>query len=52
MNDRTTTTAFPRFHLAFPVTDLDAARRFYTDILGCRTGRESDRWIDFDVFGH
>ena len=25
---------------------------FYTDILGCSTGRESDRWIDFDFFGH
>jgi extradiol dioxygenase family protein len=42
----------PRFHLAFPVTDLEAARCFYTDILGCKTGRESDRWIDFDFFGH
>lgn len=52
MTDRTTTTGFPRFHLAFPVTDLEAARGFYTDILGCKTGRESDRWIDFDFFGH
>ena len=42
----------PRFHLAFPVTDLEAARRFYADILGCKTGRESDRWVDFDFFGH
>jgi extradiol dioxygenase family protein len=42
----------PRFHLAFPVTDLEAARGFYTDILGARTGRESERWIDFDFFGH
>jgi len=42
----------PRFHLAFPVTDLEASRVFYTDILGCSTGRESDRWIDFDFFGH
>ena len=22
------------------------------DILGCVSGRESDRWIDFDFFGH
>ena len=42
----------PRFHLAFPVTDLEAARTFYGDILGCKTGRESDHWIDFDFFGH
>lgn len=43
---------YPRFHLAFPVTDLDASRRFYVDLLGCGTGRESERWIDFDFFGH
>lgn len=40
------------FHLAFPVDDLDAARSFYVDVLGCGTGRESDRWIDFDLDGH
>jgi len=40
------------FHLAFPVHDLHAARKFYSDILGCSTGRESARWIDFDFFGH
>jgi len=42
----------PRFHLAFPVRDLEEARRFYAGLLGCPTGRESDRWIDFDFFGH
>ncbi|MEJ2522930.1 MAG: VOC family protein [Gammaproteobacteria bacterium] len=42
----------PRFHLAFPVHDLEAARAFYAGILGCATGRESDRWIDFDFEGH
>lgn len=42
----------PRFHLAFPVDDLEAARAFYTGLVGCRIGRSSDRWIDFDMFGH
>lgn len=42
----------PRFHLAFPVTDLDATERFYVDILGCGVGRRNDRWIDFDFSGH
>ena len=42
----------PRFHLAFPVHDLEEARTFYTDILGCKLGRESDKWIDFDLYGH
>ncbi len=40
------------FHLAFPVHDLEAARDFYTNGLGCGTGRESDHWIDFDLHGH
>jgi len=44
--------AIPRFHLAFPVIDLEQTRDFYCRILGCATGRESDRWIDFDFFGH
>ena len=40
------------FHIAFPVDDLDAARRFYGELLGCREGRSSERWIDFDLYGH
>ena len=40
------------FHLAYHVTDLDAARRFYGDTLGCREGRSTDTWVDFDFFGH
>jgi uncharacterized protein len=40
------------FHLAFPVDDLAAARTFYGDVLGCREGRSSDSWIDFDLYGH
>ena len=42
----------PPFHLAFPVHDLEAARAFYGGLLGCREGRSSDEWIDFDFFGH
>ena len=42
----------PPFHLAFPVDDLPAARRFYGQLLGCPEGRSSDQWIDFDLFGH
>jgi len=40
------------FHFAFNVTDLDQARRFYGDILGCREGRSTDTWVDFDFFDH
>ena len=40
------------FHLAFPVRDMAEARDFYTNVLGCGVGRTSDRWIDFDFYGH
>ncbi|EMD83499.1 VOC family protein [Pacificimonas flava] len=40
------------FHLAFPVDDLAAARRFYGGTLGCKEGRSADSWVDFDFFGH
>ena len=43
---------YPRFHLAFPVTDLDEARRFHRGFLGCGEGRSSEDWVDFDFFGH
>ncbi len=40
------------FHLAYHVTDLDAARAFYGGVLGCREGRSTETWVDFDFFGH
>jgi len=40
------------FHLAIHVTDLEEARRFYGDVLGCAEGRSTDTWVDFDFFGH
>ena len=42
----------PPFHLAFPVDDLAAARRFYGELLGCPEGRSADHWVDFDLHGH
>ena len=41
-----------RFHLAYNVTVLDAARRFYGGTLGCKEGRSTATWVDFDFFGH
>jgi len=40
------------FHLAFPVHDLDAAREFYGGVLECEEARSSDRWVDFNLYGH
>lgn len=42
----------PRFHLAMPVDDLAAARRFYGEVLGLREGRSADTWVDWDLAGH
>ena len=42
----------PRFHLAFPVHDLHATRRFYGGLLGAREARSAERWVDFDFWGH
>jgi extradiol dioxygenase family protein len=44
--------ALAPFHLAIPVHDLAAARRFYGELLGCPEGRSSPEWVDFDLFGH
>ena len=40
------------FHIAFPVSDLAAARTFYGGLLGCEEGRSCSEWIDFNLFGH
>jgi uncharacterized protein len=44
--------ALPPFHLAFPVSDLAAARAFYGGLLGCPEGRSSSTWVDFNFYGH
>lgn len=40
------------FHLAFPIKDIEETRQFYGDVLGCTIGRSTERWIDFNFFGH
>ena len=38
-----------RFHLAFPVNDLEVARHFYGTVLGCKEGRSSDTWRKIEL---
>lgn len=40
------------FHLAFPVNDIEATRKFFTEVIGCTEGRSAEKWVDFDFFGH
>lgn len=43
---------FKPFHMAFPIRDIEETRQFYGDVLGCEIGRSTERWIDFNFFGH
>ena len=38
------------FHYAFKLKDIESTRNFYVDILGCKEGRSTTTWIDFDFF--
>jgi extradiol dioxygenase family protein len=40
------------FHFSFAVNDLDRARRFYGELLGCPEGRKLPGRADFNFFGH
>ena len=40
------------FHYAFKVKDIASTKRFYVEILGCKEGRFTYTWYDFDFFGH
>jgi uncharacterized protein len=40
------------FHLAFPIGDLDQAKKFYAEGLGCEIGRETANSIIFNMQGH
>ena len=40
------------FHLAIPVSNLEESIVFYRDILGLAEGRSSNKWADFNFFGH
>ena len=46
------TTSFRPFHVAIPVHDVQLARVFYRDVLLCEEGRSSDKWVDFNLYGH
>jgi extradiol dioxygenase family protein len=49
MNDQSSSTLF---HFSFAVDDLDRARKFYGQILGCPEGRKLSGRADFNFFGH
>jgi uncharacterized protein len=40
------------FHLAIPITDVSTAKSFYCDGLGCFAGRETEKAIILNFYGH
>jgi extradiol dioxygenase family protein len=40
------------FHLAIPVSNIQKARDFYGNVLGFKEGRSSEKWIDWNFYGH
>ena len=48
----TTSSASTLFHFSFAVDDLERARRFYGELLGCAEGRKLPGRADFNFFGH
>jgi extradiol dioxygenase family protein len=44
--------ALTPFHIAVQVRDIDEARHFYKELLGCAEGRSDTQWVDFNLYGH
>jgi uncharacterized protein len=40
------------FHLAFPVANMDEAKTFYVDQLGCELGRANAQSMILNLYGH
>merc|ERR1712224_153005 len=40
------------FHFAVPVHNLEEAKNFYGNILGCTEGRTSTKWQDYNLYGN
>jgi hypothetical protein len=40
------------FHLAIPCGDLEKAKKFYSETLGCRLDNADQEWADVDFWGN
>lgn len=52
MESKLTVTGPILFHLAFPVTNIPDTKTYYADKLGCSVGRENDRSVILNLYGH
>ena len=37
------------FHLAIPCGDLETAKKFYSETLGCRLDNSAQEWADVEI---
>jgi len=42
----------PLFHLAIPINNIEKAKEFYQNCLGCQVGRENRQAVIFNFYGH
>lgn len=40
------------FHLALPCKNIEETRTFYKDVLGAAVGRQTEKWVDIDLFSN
>nr|WP_299071871.1 VOC family protein [uncultured Allomuricauda sp.] len=41
-----------KFHLALPCKEIEETRNFYVDIIGASIGRNTEKWLDVNLFGN
>nr|WP_298923717.1 VOC family protein [uncultured Allomuricauda sp.] len=41
-----------KFHLALPCKEIEETKNFYVDIIGASLGRNTENWLDVNLFGN
>ena len=41
-----------QFHLALPCKNIEETRKFYKDIIRAKLGRNTENWLDIDLYGN
>jgi extradiol dioxygenase family protein len=40
------------FHLSLPCKDIEKTKAFYIDVLGAQLGRNTETWVDINLYGN
>lgn len=43
---------YQNFHISLPCADIEKTKEFYMQKVGCKIGRSSINWCDFDLYGN